>query len=369
MSWSVSYNGKMGVVKDSYHRFALTITVDPSDIDTEDVEEEKLEDLATMVDAGCKHLLFRITDIYINHNQSGMVAKRHIQQYIDYLHARNHVSQILNEGKLTWNLQVMVMAPVSWSHCPVFSSFITEPMGDTGVSMYMYIATDVSPDGDDQSLNYQSVIESYGNMIQSLRPKCSKLRFGCTDVFNRKTLQHLFEAHKQEIHLCLPGNLDLPNMHARNVEFIHGCGCQTFYYITADVMSKLDREDVPTLEPLLEKYDMCKNNFGTLFTKMVIQYGPIPCIDIDLGVDYIMNFLVHITHPFTYRTAQQSPTVNKKYTIEKEDIEDLIMESEEIECKEDEDWMRAYLHTIKPRELTHGNPILQKKIEEMEKFS
>ena len=62
-----------------------------------------------------------------------------------------------------------------------------------------------------------------------------------------------------------------------------------------------------------------------------------------------MDYLVHITHPFVYRTGQQAPTVNKRYVIDKDDIDDLIVESEEIECKQDADWMRAYLHTIKLR--------------------
>ena len=352
MSWSLSHTGKMGIVRDSYHRFALTITVNPSEISQ--IEDEELEDLATLVNHGCKHLLFRITDKYDNYQNSSAAVQQLIMQYINYLHERNHDSKILNENKLTWNLVIMIMSPIQWAHCDVFSSFITSNNlgNDTNMKFNVYIATDVSADDDDMSGDYHAIIATYGNMVECIRKKSKTLMLGVTDVFNRKTLQHLFEEHGENIQLCLPGNLDLPNMHARNVEFIHGCGCNTFYYINSDVMNNLDREDVPTLEPLLEKYDMCKNNLGSLFIKVVIQYGPVPCIDIAVGVDYIMDYLVHITHPFVYRTGQQAPTVNKRYVIDKDDIDDLIVESEEIECKQDADWMRAYLHTIKLRTLT-----------------
>lgn len=113
---------------------------------------------------------------------------------------------------------------------------------------------------------------------------------------------------------------------------------------------------------------MCKNNLGSLLIKMLIQYGPIPCIDVKVGLDYLMDYVTCISHPFAYRTAQQAPTVNKRFQVQKDDVDDLIVESEEVECKEDEVWMRAYLHTLPRRVLSYDNNLLQKKIEYANKF-
>ena len=360
------------------------------------VSEEELDDLVAVVNQGVKHILFMITDPYISESESTLIVKNCIMQYIERLYQSNHDSLALNNENLTWNLTIMIQAPITWvtngdSGNDIFISFITEKINlsnengnDDYIKFNLYIASDVSPDGDDHSPDYHAVIESYSTMANNKRKKdsssssssSSQLKLGLTDVFNRKTLQHLFELHarnneseKTNIHLCLPGNIDLPNLHCRNVEFIHSYGINTFYYLSSDIMlNNLDRETVPTLEPLLEKYDMCKNNMGVLLVKMLIQYGPIPCIDFALGKDYILNFMTFITHPFVYRTQQQAPTVCKKYTINKDDIDDLIVESEEIECKEDEEWMRANLHTKELRELTHKNTILDKKVEIAEKF-
>ncbi len=47
----------------------------------------------------------------------------------------------------------------------------------------------------------------------------------------------------------------------------------------------------------------------------------------------------------------------------KEDIEDLVLESEEVECSDDVGWTRDALHKIPLRELTHHNAILAEKIQ------
>jgi len=365
MSWSLSFTGKMGIVKDSYHRFALTVNLDPSTVSQ--VAESALTDMVTLVEAGNKHILFRIAEPWRDESHSTCVIGC-ILQYVNMLHGNNHKETSLNREKLTHNLSVMIMAPIQYALCPAFLAFITQPYGETGVCTNLFTASDISPDGDDCTPNYHDVIDSFGEMVQKVRARSSTMMLGVADVFNRKTLQHLFDAHGEHISLCLPGNLDLPNMHARNVEFIHGRGCNTFYYLSETTINELGRETVPTLEPLLEKYEMSKNNLGTLLVKMIIQYGPVPCIDTSLGLDYLMDFTTHITHPFVYRTAQQAPTVSKRYQIQKSDIEDLVMESEEIECKEDEGWMRANLHTVAKRVLTNKNVLLQKKIEHAAKF-
>lgn len=356
----------MGVVRDSYHRFALTVDCNPSEL--REVPEEDLTNMVTLVNEGYKHLMFRVTDQYSDANESTIITKC-IMQYMDRLHANHHTQNILNKEVLTWNLVVMIIAPIGFATCPVFLDFVTQPFGDTGVLCNLFIVSDVSSDEDDVTEDYHSVIESFGSVVEVVRARSATLLLGVSDVFNRKTLQHLFEAHGENIALCLPGNIELPNLHARNVEFIHGRGCNTFYYLSATMIMELDRETVPTLEPILEKYEMAKNNLGTLLIKMLIQYGPIPCIDFNLGIDYLMDFVTFLTHPFIYRTAQQAPTVGKRFQVQKSDIDDLIVESEEIECKEDEAWMRSVLHTVAPRVLTHSNVLLKKKIEHANKFS
>jgi hypothetical protein len=365
MSWSLSFTGKMGIVRDSYHRIALTIGCNPSEL--REVPEEDLVSMVTLVNEGFKHLQFRVTEPYRDTSCSTTV-RNCIMQYIDRLHANRHSQKVLNEHALTWNLAVMIMVPIRYTTCPLFLDFVTRPLGDTGVSFNLLVISDISPDEDVQTLNHHKVIEAFGNVVSAVRAKSSALLLGVADIFNRKTLQHLFEAHGAEISLVLPGNIDLPNLHARNVEFIHGRGCNTFYYLAPDVITGLDREQVPTLEPLLEKYDMCKNNLGTLLIKMLIQYGPIPCIDFDVGVDYLLELVSFMTHPFIYRTAQQAPTVVKRFQVNKSDIEDMLVESEEIECKADEEWMRTVLHTVAPRVLTDASGILKKKIDHANKF-
>ena len=64
-----------------------------------------------------------------------------------------------------------------------------------------------------------------------------------------------------------------------------------------------------------------------------------------------------------FRTAQQAPTVIKRFVVAKAHVDELVVHSEDIECKEDEHFTRNYLHSLPPRTLTHENKILSKKIE------
>jgi hypothetical protein len=107
---------------------------------------------------------------------------------------------------------------------------------------------------------------------------------------------------------------------------------------------------------------MAKGNLGALLAKMIVQYGPIFCLDASLPLDYIQDYFLYIVHPFAYRTVQQAPTRVKRYMIQKTDVEDMIIESEEIECQADIPFKRDCLHRIPARTLTNENPVLAKKI-------
>ena len=114
---------------------------------------------------------------------------------------------------------------------------------------------------------------------------------------------------------------------------------------------------------------MAKGNIDTLLVKMLLQYGPMVCIGVStLSVDYLREHFAFMCDPFTYRTAQQAPTVIKRFQVTKTHVDDLILQSEELECVEDEHFTRNYLHAVPPRKLSDENSILQGKIELARKF-
>ena len=101
---------------------------------------------------------------------------------------------------------------------------------------------------------------------------------------------------------------------------------------------------MPSLEAILDQYDMAKGYVDTLGVKMLVQYGVMPCVDSALGLEYLREHFAFMCDPFTYRTAQQAPTVIKRFVVQKVHVDELVELSEEIESKEDE--LLRYLHSL-----------------------
>ena len=319
MSWSFAYTSKMGIVKDTYHRLCLTVNISP---DPAEITMQDLHKISTLVAGGMRHLMFRVTSTYTDSNCN--IIMNQLETYFNLL---------CNDPRnLTNDLFISMQAPASYIKNDMFADFVANT-NNLKAHVGLFIVSELSPDGDKNSLAYHGIIDSFGELRKRVREKSADLALGVTDVFNRKSLQHLFECHGDDIRVAIPGDVVMPNLNARNVEFIHGRGTNTYLYYSADVLTSLDREHVPTLEPLLEKYIMAKNNLATLLAKVIIQYGPIMCIDASLPLDYIEEYFLFICDPFAYRTINQAPTKIKRFVVMKEDVEDLVLESEEVECR------------------------------------
>ncbi len=231
----------MGIVKDSYHRLVLTVNVKPDPVE---IPMKDLHKIGTMIAGGMKHIMFRIKSTYSESNCS--IILNQLETYF---------SLLCNDPRnLTHDLFISMIAPAAYIiTSDLFSDFVANTT-DIKAHVGLFIASEVSPDGDKNSLGYREIIDNYGEVRKRIREKRFDIALGVTDVFNRKSLQHLFECHGDDIKVAIPGDVEMPNINARNVEFIHSRGANTYLYYSANVLTSLDREAVPTLEPLLEKY-------------------------------------------------------------------------------------------------------------------
>lgn len=356
MSWSMSYTSKMGLVKDSYHRIPLIIDLST----TFNVDVTDLDKIEKLVAEGMKHLFFRVSDHYSSDGCGQMF--RNLEAYLERL----------QDASLVYNLYVTFYC--ANGEFMKDDSFV-DGVCCRGVSSPDEISIEclvVSLLGgavqDKEAENYHDVIQHYANISSKIRKRSNDIKIGISDCFHRKTLQHLFEAHPGEIAVAIPCDVDFPNFRCRNIEFIHSQGCNVFLLLSAELLPNLDREHVPSLEDILDKYDMAKGNIDTLLVKILIQYGPMPCVDASLSLEYLREHFAFMCHPFTYRTSQQAPTVIKRFVVAKAHVDDLVVHSEDVECKEDEHFIRHYLHSLPPRELTHDNKILAAKVAHARKF-
>jgi hypothetical protein len=81
------------------------------------------------------------------------------------------------------------------------------------------------------------------------------------------------------------------------------------------------------LEPILDEYTMARGNIDTLLVKMLVQYGPMVCVDAsNLSFEYLKEHFAFMCDPFTYRTAQQAPTVVKRFVVAKTHVDDLVVQ-------------------------------------------
>ena len=364
MAWSLSFTSKMGLVKDSFHRIPLLI-----DIDTTSVDVCDLDKVERLVSANMKHMFFRLLG---DGSESGCKqALQSLRLYLERLHDANltfntYVTVFMTNYNFIKNDELMdylCMKPESTTAAAARND------GSVHVGCIVVSLLSSSIVEDKESENYHGVISQFESVKELVRKRSHDVKLGVADVYNRKTLQHLFEANRGEIAVAIPGDSELPNLRCRNIEYIHSQGCNIFLTFDGEYLQNLDREHVPTLEDILDEYTMAKGNIDTLFVKMLVQYGPMVCVGISsLSLEYVKDHFAFMCDPFTYRTAQQAPTVIKRFQVAKSHVEDLILQSEELECKEDENWMRNYLHAVPPRKLTDENAILQEKIELARKF-
>lgn len=361
MAWSLSFTSKMGLVKDSFHRIPLLIDIDTSSA----VEVSDLDKVERLVSSNMKHMFFRLLG---DSSESG--CKQAVENLRLYLERSR-------DANLTFNTYVTVYLTnyEFVKNDELMDYLCVKPESangnDNSVHVGCIVVSLLSPGivDDKESENYNGVISQFQSVKDAVRKRSEDVKLGIADVYHRKTLQHLFEANRGEIAVAIPGDSELPNLRCRNIEYIHSQGCNIFLHFDGDFLQNLDREHVPTLEDILDEYTMAKGNIDTLFVKMLVQYGAMVCVGISpLSLDYVKEHFAFMCDPFTYRTAQQAPTVIKRFQVAKNHVDDLILQSEELECKEDEHWMRNYLHAVAPRKLSDENSILQGKIELARKF-
>ena len=362
MAWSLSFTSKMGLVKDSFHRIPLVI-----DIAAGPVDVHELDKVEKLVSSNMKHLFFRLSG---DCSENGCKhAVQSLRLYLERLHDANltfnaFVTVYLTDFEFIRNSELvdyLCQKPVNNESSPSPSAM------SIGCIVVSLLGAGIVEDK--ESSNYHGVISQFGSVKEAIRQRSDDIKIGIADVYHRKTLQHLYEAYPGEIAVAIPGDSQLPNLRCRNIEYIHSQGCNIFLLFDSETLPNLDREHVPTLEDILDEYTMAKGNIDTLLVKMLLQYGPMVCVGIaSLSLEYLKEHFAFMCDPFTYRTAQQAPTVIKRFQVAKSHVDDLILQSEEIECKEDEHWTRNYLHAVPPRKLTNENEILQGKIELARKF-
>lgn len=184
------------------------------------------------------------------------------------------------------------------------------------------------------------------NCAQSCRQIGAKpLTMGIDGIYECGILQLLFEQPiGKHLQLVLPGSLQLPNIKFRLIDYIHSHGANTMHMPTADVLSNWAKteDQAPVLYPLIQKYPQCKNQAAPIIVKYLLQLGIIVGVPAELGIHFVEELIAPLIHPFVNRREYAAPSITKRFVLDRQDVENMVAESEQVELKVDEA-LRAFL--------------------------
>ena len=179
MSWSLAYTSKMGLVKDSYHRIPLMITVRGSG----GVEVAELDKIEKLVSAGMKHLIF-----FLHGDGSEAECAKVVENLGLYL-------ERLQDANLGVNLFVAVFCTnFKFINNDELMDFLCQPGTAPDQIVVGCIVVSLLCDGvvdHKEAENYHDVISQFGKVKAAIRKRSEHVKIGLADVYHRKTLQHV----------------------------------------------------------------------------------------------------------------------------------------------------------------------------------
>jgi hypothetical protein len=327
MAWSESFNGRMGPVKDSYHRVAVHLTVTDVDLHPHDMADKMIRLAGLASDS-----LHIILDL-----QLGSVSQRSALQLLDEF--RNEFSRkwktyirasILERCVLT----VLYDAPLNKTGVDALFSGGASSSAFELLAIHSIIVTCQD--------TFQATVE-YVNAVFDMISGRSKL--GVTLPINDNhmyKLQRIVESVKSDaLQIVYFGAVRDPSLlELRKIDFIHSRALNAVVVMPENFLVDLSVPSAPIRSQLLNELSRKYNKFEvSVLAKALLQYGFIVGIGINGATteEIVWERFLFLCHPFIYRREFVSPTNIMSFTIATEDMDLLTEASEAIECKWDDE--------------------------------
>lgn len=347
MSWSTAANGTWGILVEE-QRVGLVFEVGlegPVEID---------RDLVTsLYSLNFRHFIFRVK--MDSKLRDIAVVISNLVQYLRLLGTLSKTRNVLQDAALYTTLVWDIADVEAVRVC--FSSISTEENAAIDC-----LLVDLAPQLNGSELSSFSsstyteniakvpelsrLLIEIRNCAQSCRQTGAKpLTMGIDGIYECGILQLLFEQPVGKyLQLVLPGSLQLPNIQFRLIDYIHSHGANTMHMPTADVLSNWAKteDQAPVLYPLIKKYPQCKNQAAPIIVKYLLQLGIIVGVPASLGRHFIEELIAPTIHPFVNRKEYVAPSITKRFVLDYQDVENMVVESEQVELKID-DALRAFL--------------------------
>lgn len=329
MSWSEYFNSKQSpLVKDSYHRIALTTTI------TEFNNETTLSTLARYVTVNFLHLAVVLHDKVTSADIKSMLANM------------NTLKTLVSHTGIKASEHLIFT--IRLNYIPL-SREMVEGLASHDIACMVII-------------NYQTgrvqFVENFSNFTKSMESIESRIYFGIGKIEDQNELDWILSRiPRNSIEVVNVGTVSIPNVDGcinlslRKTDIIHKYGYNTMISI-----GSVEFQDITESEYLRKmslKYEGTTS--ATMLVKALLQLGNIVCIDVGtLDESFCRTNFERLIHPFVYRRSFVSAVRIISLEIAIEDVEDLSTTSEQGESKEDQLWKPFAIESIAVRKLTHG---------------
>jgi len=357
MSWSTACNGKFGIASEA-HRVGIVTELVGNESTNADTEL-----LSRLYELSFRHFIFKLK---CTERQSveGSFLTVNLLKNLVFLRSLSKTPNPLQDAPLYITVISDIIDAEFWRTFfrAVCSEIESVDINCLVVELQTYLAgnqlSSFAPMTYAADLAKVNEISDLLVNIKAAQLACSSpcpFFMGIDGIYDRGILQLLLEQPiGMDLQLVLPGSLQLPNIKFRIIDFIHSRGLNTMHIPSDNVLLNWAQspDQAPIMFTLLKKYPQCKNRPAPIIVKFLVQLGIIVGVSATLGAHFIEEMVAPVIHPFANRKEFCAPSITKRFVIEVQDVEALKQESEEVECKEDEIWRKAYLFRNPPRKLT-----------------
>lgn len=343
MAWSLPFTGRRSIVRDSYQRLALEVSVDR-------IGDSALHNsIQSLSKANMLHLSVYTTREHVRGNKASFVLSniQALCPLIAQIEKLWEPSVIVDDtDKISVALEHQPKRMFTTIHIPHDAVDFVKAMSTLPFCFDLVV---VHVQGDKPSAR-QNLINTF-EIFDAMKCVTSLGLGGCID--NNELDWYLSKIPPHMLKLVHIGEVHLPNLKLHSIELAHTLGYNTMVSVTQQaLLSDFVNESV--LVQLSEKYSVPPN---TVLLKAILQLGCIACIPFDnqaVNCAFIQNHLSRLCHPFVHRKSFVSSNKIITFQISSEDMAILTEMSEEYEAGEtDVHWQQHSRGRAPDRELTY----------------
>lgn len=313
MSWSLPFNGKRSIISDSYHRLAITVSLE--DLTNQDFQES-IRELAL---TNLLHFNVLIPPNYSTSIGNQIQNLKHLEQDVAYAYRSSESSFAQTARPLFVSIHIRNDA----------FQLATELLSSEFDANLLIV---------DMTGEKHTSLRNIHEMHRLVRESGKKTVLGVSSCEGPMELDwYLSKITRGTIHMVHLGDIALPNMHLHSIELVHTMGLTSMVSLTHRQL-ETEIAQSPMLSELAAKYAITPDVF---LVKCLLQLG---CV-ISLPFSYYSPASVEraasvsrLTHPFVHRKQFVSMFRIISLSIAQEDLQVLISQSETEEAKSDAFW-------------------------------